>query len=63
MKLPSEDGKRQGQQHNITRSLIEDGSEDFTNIEEHINDTTKISCRKAVDRSLHNVDMCKNTLS
>lgn len=41
--------------HNLTRSLIEDGSEDFTNIEEHLMEDTRISCRQAVASSLHNV--------
>lgn len=44
----------------LTRSLHEDGSEDFTNIEERLNDDTKISCRNAVDKSLHNVSICKH---
>jgi hypothetical protein len=43
----------------VTKSLIEDGSEDFTNIEERLMDDTKISCRNAVDKSLHNVTICK----
>jgi len=34
--------------HNITRSMIEEGSEDFTNIEERLHEDTKISCRNAV---------------
>jgi hypothetical protein len=32
MRLPSDRDRN----HNMTRSLIEDGSEDFTNIEEHL---------------------------
>jgi len=43
----------------VTKSLIEDGSEDFTNIDEHLQDETKISCRNAVDQSLNNVTMSK----
>ena len=38
--------------HNMTRSLIEDGSEDFTNIEEHVEEDTRISCRNVVANSL-----------
>ena len=34
---------------NATRSFIEDASEDFTNIEEHIQEDTRISCRNMVD--------------
>ena len=41
MRLPSERERN----HNMTRSLIEDGSEDFTNIEEHLQEVTRISCR------------------
>lgn len=40
-----------------TKSLIEDGSEDFTNIEEHIHEDTRISCSNAVTSSLNNVSM------
>ncbi len=40
---------------NLTRSLIEDGSEDFTNIEEHIQNETKISCRNVIDNSIANL--------
>lgn len=54
MRLTSGDHKS-NHQSNITRSLIEDVSEDFTNIEEHLVDETKISCRNAVDKSLLNV--------
>jgi hypothetical protein len=43
--------------HNITRSLIEEGSEDFTNIEEKLQEDTRISCRNAVASSLNNVSM------
>lgn len=38
---------RKGSQ-NLTRSLIEDGSEDFTNIDEKLDEDTRISCRNAV---------------
>ena len=41
--------------HNITRSLIDEGSEDFTNIEEHLSEDTRISCRNAIASSLNNV--------
>jgi hypothetical protein len=41
MRLPSDRERNQ----NLTRSLIEDGSEDFTNIEEHLQEDTRISCR------------------
>lgn len=54
MRMSGQDSRRQSR-HNITRSLIEDGSEDFTNIEEHIEEDTKISCRKAVQSSLNNI--------
>ena len=60
MKLPSEEGKRTYQQHNITRSLIEEGSEDFTNIEEHMNEASKIYLRDAVVNSLNNVSTSNN---
>lgn len=43
----------------MTRSLIEDGSEDFTNIEEHLVKDTRIICRNAVASSLNNVSICK----
>jgi hypothetical protein len=46
---------QRGDRHNLTRSLIEDGSEDFTNIEEHLMEDTRISCRQAVASSLQNV--------
>lgn len=55
----NEASKRGSPHHNITRSLIEEGSEDFTNIEEHIQEETKASCRNAVASSLHNVSVCK----
>lgn len=42
---------------NITRSLIEEGSEDFTNIEERMDEDTRISCRNAVVSSLNNVSV------
>ena len=45
--------------HNITRSLIDEGSEDFTSIEEHIQEDTRISCRNAVASSLNNVSQSK----
>lgn len=45
--------------HNITRSLIEEGSEDFTNIEEKLEEDTRISCRKAVVSSLNNASQSK----
>ena len=54
MRMTSGDSKKQTP-HNITKSLIDEGSEDFTNIEEHIRDDTKISCRNAVASSLNNV--------
>jgi hypothetical protein len=34
-----------GRTNNLTRSYIEEGSEDFTNIEEHLMEDTRISCR------------------
>ncbi len=40
---------------NLTRSLIDDGSEDFTNIEERLEEDTRISCKNAVASSLNNV--------
>jgi len=43
--------------HNVTRSLIEDGSEDFTNIEEKLQEDTRISIRNAVKSSLNNVSL------
>ena len=43
--------------HNITRSLIEEGSEDFTNIEEKLQEDTRISIRNAVKSSLNNVSL------
>jgi hypothetical protein len=54
MRMPSTDEVKRSR-HNITRSLIEEGSEDFTNIEEHINNETKISCRDVVMHSLNNI--------
>jgi len=53
----SNDPSKRGSTHNITRSLIEEGSEDFTNIEEHLNENAKQSCRNAVASSLHNVSV------
>ena len=41
----------------MTRSLIEDGSEDFTNIEEHLEEETRLSCKNAVASSLNNVSL------
>lgn len=56
MRMTSGDGRNSHQKNqNLTRSLIEDGSEDFTNIEEHLMEDTRISCRQAVASSLHNV--------
>lgn len=43
--------------HNATRSLIEEGSEDFTNIEEKLQEDTRISIRNAVKSSLNNVSL------
>jgi hypothetical protein len=60
--MTSGDSKRGSAHGNITRSLIEDGSEDFTNIEEHIQKDTKISCRNAVASSLHNVEISTTTI-
>jgi hypothetical protein len=46
MRMTSGEGRSSHQKnHNLTRSLIEDGSEDFTNIEEHLMEDTRISCR------------------
>ena len=59
MRLTSGDSRRPSQTHNITRSLIEEGSEDFTNIEERLQEDTKISCRNAVASSLNNVSQSK----
>jgi hypothetical protein len=39
MRLTSGESKR-GSQHNITKSLIDEGSEDFTNIEERLQEDT-----------------------
>ena len=58
MRMTSGESKR-ATPHNITRSLIEEGSEDFTNIEEHIQEETRISCRNAVTSSLNNVTNSK----
>ena len=44
-------------QHIATRSLIEEGSEDFTNIEEKLQEDTRISIRNAVKSSLNNVSL------
>lgn len=62
MRLTSGDSKKPSPPTNLTRSLIEEGSEDFTNIEEHLRDDTKISCRNAVDKSLANISMSKKNL-
>ncbi len=45
------DGKALHMQRNsnATKSFIEDASEDFTNIEEHIQLDARISCRNMVD--------------
>lgn len=56
MRMTSGDSKRETP-HNITKSLIDDGSEDFTNIEEHLHEDTRISCRNAVASSLNNVSL------
>lgn len=61
MRMTSGDSKRQTP-HNITRSLIEEGSEDFTNIEEHIQEGARISCRNAVTSSLNNVSISNSYL-
>jgi hypothetical protein len=37
--------------------MIEDGSEDFTNIDEKMDEDTRISCRNAVVSSLNNVSV------
>jgi hypothetical protein len=42
------DSSRASPHHNITRSLIEEGSEDFTNIEEHLEEDTRLSIKNAV---------------
>ena len=55
------DQKRNSRQ-NQTRSLIEDGSEDFTNIEEHLEDNTRASIKNAVASSLNNVSSSKKML-
>lgn len=52
MRMTSADNQHHQKNHNLTRSLIEDGSEDFTNIEEHLMEDTRISCRQAVASSL-----------
>lgn len=52
MRLPTNE---QSSKKNLTRSMIEEGSEDFTNIEEHLQEDTRISCRQAVASSLNNV--------
>jgi hypothetical protein len=57
MRMTSGDTKHATPMHNATRSLIDDGSEDFTNIEEKLNEDTRISCRNAVANSLHNVSI------
>jgi len=49
MEMRMDSGKVPHAQQNRTRSLIEDPSEDFTNIEEHIEEDTRISCRNMVD--------------
>lgn len=60
MRMTSGDSRRGSNlTHNMTRSLIEDGSEDFTNIEEKLMEDTKISCRHAVASSLNNVSQSK----
>jgi hypothetical protein len=51
----SGDSKRTSAIHNITRSLIDEGSEDFTNIEEHLEEDTRIYCKNAVASSLNAV--------
>mmetsp|Transcript_46220 Transcript_46220/g.33977 ORF Transcript_46220/g.33977 Transcript_46220/m.33977 type:complete len:80 (+) Transcript_46220:81-320(+) len=54
MMMGSGEAQRQSRQ-NQTRSLIEDGSEDFTNIDEHLDEDTRVSCKNAVASSLNNV--------
>lgn len=56
MRLTSGDPKK-ASIHNITRSMISEGSEDFTNIEERLQEDTRISCRNAVASSLNNVTL------
>lgn len=58
MRMTSGDSKRATPNINLTRSMIEEGSEDFTNIEERLQEDTRISCRNAVASSLHNVSVC-----
>ena len=59
--MTSGDSKQPSHHHtNVTRSLIEDGSEDFTNIEEHLVKDTRIICRNAVASSLNNVSISKS---
>jgi hypothetical protein len=53
--MTTESSKRQTPHHNLTRSLIEEGSEDFTSIDEKLQEDTKISCRDVVAASLNNV--------
>lgn len=53
MRMTSNDSKNGSQRHNITRSLIDEGSEDFTNIEEHLEEDTRVSCKNAVASSLN----------
>lgn len=61
MRLTSGDSRRPST-HNVTRSLIEEGSEDFTNIEEKLQEDTKISCRNAVASSLNNISQSKSLI-
>jgi hypothetical protein len=57
MRMGSDENNKRGGSpfHNQTRSLIEEGSEDFTNIEEHIKEESRVSCKNAVASSLNNV--------
>ena len=56
MRMTSGDNKKETP-HNVTRSLIDEGSEDFTNIEEKLQEDTRISCRNAVASSLNNMSV------
>jgi len=58
MRMTSGDSKRVST-HQLTRSLIDEGSEDFTNIEERLMEDTRLSCRNIVASSLNNVSISK----
>lgn len=60
--MTSDDSKRTSQRHNVTRSLIDEGSEDFTNIEEHLEEDTRVSCKNAVASSLNQVSQSNDLI-